>query len=81
MDGCGPRGSVFGKSQACASGTSSPSSDGPSSTPATISLTTWVWPKKRRPMKPQARQAARITASCRKSFTVRSCGLIRASPS
>jgi len=32
----------------------------------------------RRPSQPQTRQAARITASCRKSFTVRSCGLIGA---
>ena len=39
--------SVVGNSQFCTSGNIQPRSEGPITTPATISLTTWVWPKKR----------------------------------
>src|SRR6185369_14071621 len=58
---------AFGKIQACASGATSPSNDGPSSTPATISLTTCACAK-RAPTSPTSRHVARMTASWKKSF-------------
>jgi hypothetical protein len=52
----------FGKTHACTSGATKPNSDGPSSTPATISLTTCACPN-RAPINPTTRHAAKMTAS------------------
>ncbi len=49
-----------GKTHACASGATSPNNDGPSSTPATISLTTGACPT-RVPTIPTTRHAVRMT--------------------
>ncbi len=64
----------FGNSVACSSGDSSPSSDGPRHTPAIISPTTCGCARNLRPSQPQRRQASRITASCRKKWTLKSPG-------
>ena len=61
---------------AWASGKRRPSKEGPSSTPAIISPTTWGWPRNFWPSQPTTRQVIKITANCRKKWMLKSPGAI-----